>query len=70
MVGGDFGRILYAYYRLPEELAKFYIAELVLAVEYLHSLNVIHRDLKPENILLDGKCHIKLSDFGLSNVGL
>lgn len=70
MSGGDFSRILNTYSRLPEDIAKFYIAEVVLAIEYLHSLDIIHRDLKPENILLDGKCHIKLADFGLSAVGL
>lgn len=70
MSGGDFSRILNLYNRLPEEIAKFYIAEVVLAIEYLHSLDIIHRDLKPENILLDSKCHIKLADFGLSAIGL
>lgn len=45
------------------------MAELTLAVEYLHSQNIIHRDLKPDNILLDQQGHLKLSDFGLSEVG-
>lgn len=46
--------------------AKLYIAELVLALECLHSNHVIYRDLKPENILLDHEGHLKVSDFGLS----
>lgn len=53
-----------------EEMAKFYISELILAVEYLHSLDIIYRDLKPENILLDQDGHIKLADFGLSKEGV
>ena len=47
---------------------KFYIIELVLALESLHKNNMVYRDLKPENILLDNKGHIKLTDFGLSKI--
>ena len=47
---------------------KFYIVELVLALESLHKNNMVYRDLKPENILLDNKGHIKLTDFGLSKI--
>jgi serine/threonine protein kinase len=49
---------------LSEAVAKFYFAELCLAVEYLHEKNIIHRDIKPENVLLDIDGHIKLIDFG------
>jgi len=70
IIGGDFGDILNNYGCLEESVAKFYIAEMILAVEYLHSLNIVHRDLKPDNILLDKTGHVKLTDFGLSDVGL
>ena len=49
-----------------EDEAKFYIAELVLAIEYLHEKNILYRDLKPENILIFSDGHIKLADFGLA----
>jgi serine/threonine protein kinase len=53
-----------------DEMAKRYIAETILAIEYVHSLGIIHRDLKPENIMIAGDGHIKLADFGLSSVHL
>ena len=53
-----------------EDEAKFYIAELILAIEHLHELNIIYRDLKPENILINSDNHIKLADFGLSKEGV
>lgn len=52
--------------RFTEEMTRFYTAELVVALEHLHSLGVVYRDLKPENILLDEMGHIKLADFGLA----
>ena len=70
MIGGDFGDILYNYCALDESVARFYIAEIVLALEYLHSIGIAHRDLKPDNILLDKNGHAKLTDFGLSESGL
>lgn len=56
--------------RFTEERARFYIAELVLALEHLHKYNIVYRDLKPENILLDATGHVALCDFGLSKPDL
>ncbi|KAL4075799.1 kinase-like domain-containing protein [Scleroderma citrinum] len=56
--------------RFSEERARFYVAELVLALEHLHKYNIIYRDLKPENILLDATGHVALCDFGLSKADL
>ena len=50
--------------RLPEDMAKFYICEMVLAIDSIHSLRYVHRDIKPDNVLLDAKGHIRLADFG------
>ncbi|KAF8607733.1 serine/threonine protein kinase [Ceratobasidium sp. AG-I] len=56
--------------RFSEERARFYIAELVLALEHLHKYDIVYRDLKPENILLDATGHVALCDFGLSKPDL
>eukprot|EP01094_Clydonella_sp_ATCC50884_P009163 TRINITY_DN1869_c0_g1_i4.p1 TRINITY_DN1869_c0_g1~~TRINITY_DN1869_c0_g1_i4.p1 ORF type:complete len:374 (-),score=113.09 TRINITY_DN1869_c0_g1_i4:753-1874(-) len=53
-----------------ENAVKFYAAELVLALEFLHAQNIVHRDLKPENIMLDGDGHIGVTDFGLAKVNV
>lgn len=66
MPGGDLGALLKKETRLYEHEATFYIAEVLLALECLHSQGIIHRDLKPDNILLDAAGHCKLADFGLS----
>ena len=52
--------------RFPNPVAKFYAAEVTLALEYLHSHNIIYRDLKPENLLLDRHGHLKITDFGFA----
>jgi serine/threonine protein kinase len=56
--------------KFPEPRARFYAAEIILAIRYVHSLDIIYRDLKPENVLLDAKGHIRLTDFGLSKEGI
>lgn len=64
--GGDMMTLLMREDTLTEGVAKFYIAQTVLAIESLHKHNYIHRDIKPDNLLLDKNGHMKLSDFGLS----
>ncbi|XP_039407289.1 ribosomal protein S6 kinase alpha-3 isoform X3 [Corvus cornix cornix] len=64
--GGDLFTRLSKEVMFTEDDVKFYLAELALALDHLHSLGIIYRDLKPENILLDEEGHIKLTDFGLS----
>lgn len=64
--GGDLAFHLTKREMFDENEAMFFMAEVVLAIEYIHSLNVIYRDLKPENILIDSEGHIKLTDFGLA----
>lgn len=56
--------------KFPELRARFYAAEIVCALAYVHALDIVYRDLKPENVLLDAKGHIRLTDFGLSKEGI
>ncbi|KAL8850829.1 MAG: hypothetical protein Q9221_004243 [Calogaya cf. arnoldii] len=68
--GGDCASLVKVLGGLPEDWAKKYLAEVVLGVEHLHSRGIVHRDLKPDNLLIDQKGHLKLTDFGLSRMGL
>ncbi|EGB11400.1 hypothetical protein AURANDRAFT_20785, partial [Aureococcus anophagefferens] len=63
--GGDFFSFLRRFRRLDEAWARFYLAELALALQHLHDIAVVYRDLKPENVLMDGGGHAMLADFGL-----
>ncbi|EKX46291.1 hypothetical protein GUITHDRAFT_94389 [Guillardia theta CCMP2712] len=64
--GGELFSYITREKHFSEPRARFYAAEIILALEYLHKMNIIYRDLKPENILLDEKGHIRLTDFGHS----
>ena len=66
--GGDLLYHLRLHNRFDDEKTRFYIAELILILEFLHDNNIIYRDIKPENILIDKTGHIKLVDFGLSKI--
>ena len=63
MPGGDLVNLM-SNYDVPEDWARFYIAEVVLALDAIHSMGFIHRDVKPDNMLLDASGHLKLADFG------
>jgi serine/threonine protein kinase len=68
MIGGDLGQLLSNFGFMDEDMARFYLSEICVALEYLHRHGIIHRDLKPDNVLIASDGHIKLSDFGLSRL--
>ncbi|KAI9140186.1 serine/threonine protein kinase 15 [Paraphysoderma sedebokerense] len=70
LIGGDLSSLLTVFGVFDEGMAKIYVAEIVLALEYLHSHNITHRDLKPDNMLIDAEGHLKLTDFGLSRISV
>ena len=68
--GGDLLFHMQRRRRLPEGNARFYSAEISLALHFLHENGIIHRDLKLDNVLIDDKGHIKVTDYGMSKVGI
>ncbi|XP_055907798.1 serine/threonine-protein kinase greatwall isoform X2 [Eupeodes corollae] len=70
MVGGDLKSLLAMYGFFDEPAARFYVAEITLALQYLHEHGIVHRDIKPDNMLVSASGHVKLTDFGLSKIEL
>ncbi|CAK87907.1 unnamed protein product (macronuclear) [Paramecium tetraurelia] len=68
MKGGELFQHLKHVKRFEESRTKFYVSEIILALEHLHSKNIIYRDLKPENVLLDDQGHVCLTDFGMAKI--
>ena len=68
MIGGELFFHLRKFHHFSEDQAKFYSAELLLAIEQLHKNGIIYRDLKPENVLMGQDGHLKIADFGLSKL--
>ncbi|PVF96021.1 kinase-like protein [Serendipita vermifera] len=66
--GGELFTLLRKSQRFPNPVAKFYAAEVALALDYLHGLHIIYRDLKPENILIAADGHVKITDFGFAKL--
>ncbi|KAF9394164.1 hypothetical protein BGX21_010466 [Mortierella sp. AD011] len=70
VIGGDLSSLLAVFGSFDEDMAKMYIAECILALEYLHANGITHRDLKPDNMLVNAEGHVKLTDFGLSRISV
>ncbi|KAF9580689.1 hypothetical protein BGW38_002566, partial [Lunasporangiospora selenospora] len=70
VIGGDLSSLLSVFGLFDEDMARMYIAECILALEYLHSNGITHRDLKPDNMLVNAEGHLKLTDFGLSRISV
>ena len=68
--GGELFNFLAIEKMFSDDVARFYISELLLALDHLHGLGIIYRDLKPENVMLDNVGHVKLTDFGLSKIAI
>ena len=66
VIGGELFSYLRAAVRFTTQAANFYTSEIVSALDYLHSLDIVYRDLKPENLLIARDGHVKITDFGFA----
>ena len=64
--GGDLRFHISRYRKFSEEQTRFFLANIIYAIDYIHSNNVIHRDIKPENLVLDDKGYVRITDFGIA----
>ncbi len=62
----DLHRVIYSRQKLSPEHTQYFLYQILRALKYMHSANVLHRDLKPSNILLNSNCDLKICDFGLA----
>ena len=68
--GGELFRRMEVERMMTEDVARFYLSEIVCALEYLHEQDIVYRDLKTENVMLDSKGHVRIIDFGLSKMNM
>ena len=68
--GGELFRRMEVERMMTEDVARFYLCEIVCAIEYLHDQDIVYRDLKTENVMLDSTGHVRLIDFGLSKMNM
>lgn len=66
--GGDMLTFLISQRKFSETVCRFYSAQMLIGIEYLHAMKVVHRDIKPENVLIDANGYIKLADFGMAKI--
>lgn len=66
--GGEIFRLLRSEKYFINDVALFYVVEIILALSHMHSLNIVYRDIKPENLLIDQEGHLKITDFGFAKV--
>ena len=70
LTGGDLRYHISIHQRFNEKETKFFISNIILGLEYIHSKNIIHRDIKPENLVLDNKGYLRITDFGVAKINL
>lgn len=66
MLGGDLKFLIKRSGKMPEEWVRFYVAEMIISLDYCHKQGIVHRDIKPDNLLLDDRGHVHLTDFNVA----
>ena len=68
LTGGDLRYHIARHRRFSEEQTRFFIANIIVALEYLHNKSILHRDIKPENLVFDERGYLKITDFGIARI--